>query len=169
MATVADTALDPPGAPTPMGGSFACSGRPHPARPHESVPNQRCRSLGLRPQPVTPVTSVPQSGARRVWVRGDSKLVIQQLSGAYKVNSPALLSLHAEARRLAEGFDDVRFEHVTRQANQRADALANQAMNAQGSIADPAKATAAPPSVQSAPGAGASATTAPDHADAERN
>ena len=108
-------------------------------------------------------------GARRVWVRGDSKLVIQQLSGAYKVNSPALLSLHAEARRLAEGFDDVRFEHVIRQANQRADALANQAMNAQGSIADPAKATAAPPSVQSALGAGASSTTAPDHADAERN
>ncbi len=48
--------LDPPGAPTPMGGSFACSGRPHPARPHESVPNQRCRSPGLHQQPVTPVT-----------------------------------------------------------------------------------------------------------------
>jgi len=80
-------------------------------------------------------------GARRVQVRADSKLVIQQLNGTYKVNSPALVSLHAEALRLADGFDDVSFEHVAREANHRADALANQAMDAQGPVTNPIQET----------------------------
>ncbi len=80
-------------------------------------------------------------GARRVQVRADAKLVIQQLNGTYKVNSPALVSLHAEALRLADGFDDVSFEHVAREANHRADALANQAMDAQGPVSNPIQET----------------------------
>ncbi len=80
-------------------------------------------------------------GARQVRVRADSKLVIQQLKGTYKVNSPALQSLHTEALRLADGFDGVTFEHVAREANRRADTLANQAMDVQGPVTDPGQGT----------------------------
>jgi probable phosphoglycerate mutase len=70
-------------------------------------------------------------GARRVTARADSKLVIEQLRGAWKVKHPDLQLLWAEARRLARGFERVTWQHVPRERNRAADALANQAMDAQ--------------------------------------
>jgi ribonuclease HI len=70
-------------------------------------------------------------GARRVRVRADSKLVIEQMKGTWKVRQPHLVPLRDEARRLAGAFDRVSYEHVPRARNQAADALANQAMDAQ--------------------------------------
>jgi ribonuclease HI len=70
-------------------------------------------------------------GARRVRVRADSLLVISQLKGRWKVREAHLQPLWAQARRLAGGFERVAFEHVPRERNRAADALANQAMDAQ--------------------------------------
>jgi probable phosphoglycerate mutase len=78
-------------------------------------------------------------GARRVQVRLDSQLVVRQLTGAWQVKTAALQSLFAEARRLVDEFEQVRFEQVPREENRRADALANQAMNQQGQVPDPAQ------------------------------
>ena len=80
-------------------------------------------------------------GARRVRVRADSLLLVEQLRGVYKVKSAGLQPLWAEARRLAASFDQVTFEHVPRARNRRADALANQAMDAQGEAAGPVQGT----------------------------
>lgn len=107
-------------------------------------------------------------GARRVVVRADSKLVIRQLSGDYKVQSPALVPLHAKARQLTDGFDEVTFEHIAREANQRADRLANRAMDDQGEVPDPTKAAAAHPPTEDAGATQTSASTVPDGADAAR-
>jgi single stranded DNA-binding protein len=96
-------------------------------------------------------------GARRVHVRADSKLVIQQLKRTYKVNSAALVPLHTAALQLAEGFEAVSFEHVSRDDNQAADRLANQAMDVQGPVTDPDKETAQPSA--DAPTAAASTAT----------
>jgi probable phosphoglycerate mutase len=81
-------------------------------------------------------------GASRVEVRSDSQLVIRQLTGVWQVKTGALQPLWAQANDLAEGFDQVRFTQVRREENRRADALANQAMNAQAQLADAAKAPA---------------------------
>jgi probable phosphoglycerate mutase len=70
-------------------------------------------------------------GARRVRVRADSKLVIEQMKGAWKVRQAHLMPLRDEAKRLAGGFDQVSYEHVPRERNKLADALANKAMDAQ--------------------------------------
>ncbi len=69
-------------------------------------------------------------GARAVHVRSDSKLLIEQLAGRYKVKSPGLKTLHAEAVELARGFDRVTYEHVRREQNVRADELVNLALDA---------------------------------------
>jgi ribonuclease HI len=69
-------------------------------------------------------------GARDVRVRADSKLLVEQLSGRWKVKNPTLIRLHGEARGLATGFDRVRFEHVPRERNTVADALANRGVDA---------------------------------------
>jgi len=76
-------------------------------------------------------------GARRVRLRADSLLLVQQLRGAWKVKNAGLQPLWGEAMRLARGFDRVVFEHVPRSRNRAADALANRAMDAQGKVAEP--------------------------------
>ena len=76
-------------------------------------------------------------GARRVRVRADSLLVINQQKGLWKVKNADLRPLSEEAARLAKGFDRVVWEHVPRERNRHADALANRAMDDQGRVARP--------------------------------
>ena len=64
-------------------------------------------------------------GARSVLLRSDSKLLVEQLSGRFKVKNPMLMRLHAEVRSLLGSFAQVRFEHVPREFNKEADRLAN--------------------------------------------
>jgi ribonuclease HI len=68
-------------------------------------------------------------GARSVVVRGDSKLVIEQLAGRWRVRQPHLQPLHAEARALLVGFERAELEHVRRERNTDADALVNAALD----------------------------------------
>ena len=70
-------------------------------------------------------------GARRVHVRADSLLLIEQLRGRYRVRNAGLQPLFARAQRLARGFERVTWQHVPRERNRAADALANRAMDAQ--------------------------------------
>jgi ribonuclease HI len=58
-------------------------------------------------------------------VKGDSLLVIKQMKGEYKVNSPSILVLHKEATQLKRQFNKITFEHVYRKDNKRADELSN--------------------------------------------
>jgi ribonuclease HI len=64
-------------------------------------------------------------GATDVLVRSDSKLLVEQLSGRFRVKNPTLIRLHGEVRSLMAGFRSVRFEHVPREFNRDADRLAN--------------------------------------------
>jgi ribonuclease HI len=76
-------------------------------------------------------------GARRARVRADSLLVVNQQTGRWKVKNQALRALWAETGRLVGQFEQVTWEHVPRARNRRADALANQAMDAQGTVERP--------------------------------
>ncbi|RDI50084.1 bifunctional RNase H/acid phosphatase [Nocardia mexicana] len=68
-------------------------------------------------------------GAREVDVRMDSKLVVEQMSGRWKVKHAAMIPLADRARRLVAGFDRVEFEWIPRAENSHADRLANEAMD----------------------------------------
>lgn len=68
-------------------------------------------------------------GEHDVLVRSDSQLLVRQMQGRYKVRHPGLQPLHAEAQRLVAAIGRVRFEHVRREANARADQLANRAID----------------------------------------
>lgn len=61
-------------------------------------------------------------------VRLDSKLVVEQMSGRWKIKHPAMAELAAEARDVLTGTP-VRFEWMPRLQNSRADRLANLAMD----------------------------------------
>jgi ribonuclease HI len=75
-------------------------------------------------------------GAKKILVRGDSELVIKQMRGEYRVKNPALKQLYAQAARLADEFDSVRYEHNFREDNSLADRLANLAMDKKTMISD---------------------------------
>jgi ribonuclease HI len=66
-----------------------------------------------------------QMGANRVVLRSDSRLLIEQLAGRFRVKNPTLVRLHSEARAILSGFEDVQLEHVPRELNREADRLAN--------------------------------------------
>jgi broad specificity phosphatase PhoE/ribonuclease HI len=71
-------------------------------------------------------------GADEVAVSMDSKLVVEQMCGRWKVKHPGLAELHQQARALASTFDGVTFGWIPRERNAHADRLANEAMDAAG-------------------------------------
>ena len=65
-----------------------------------------------------------------ITIKMDSKLVIEQLSGNYKVKHPNLIPRYLEIKNLiARHYTNVSFEHVRREFNKDADELANRAMD----------------------------------------
>jgi ribonuclease HI len=69
-------------------------------------------------------------GASRVILRSDSKLLIEQLAGRYRVRAAHLQDLHRAVMGQVVTFREVRFEHVRRERNQEADRLANAGVDA---------------------------------------
>jgi ribonuclease HI len=59
----------------------------------------------------------------------DSKLVVEQVCGRYKVRHVDLQPLHQQALGLLRAFPRVNVTHVPRERNKGADALANRAID----------------------------------------
>ncbi|WP_433679661.1 bifunctional RNase H/acid phosphatase [Nocardia sp. CA-119907] len=78
---------------------------------------------------IAGLEAAAELGARVVSVRMDSKLVVEQMSGRWKVKHPAMIPLADRARRLVAGFDTVTFTWIPRAENSHADRLANEAMD----------------------------------------
>src|SRR5260370_27207712 len=68
-------------------------------------------------------------GIRALRVESESELLVKQMRGQYKVKSAELRPLFERARKRAQSFDSFRIEHVYRETNAEADALANEALD----------------------------------------
>jgi ribonuclease HI len=68
-------------------------------------------------------------GIKEINVEGDSMLVIKQMKGEYKVKSENLIKLYNEAKGLEKEFNIIKFTHIYRENNKRADELSNMAIN----------------------------------------
>ena len=68
------------------------------------------------------------SAQATVHVRMDSKLVVEQMSGRWKIKHPDMQTLAKRARELIAGHQ-VTFEWIPREDNARADAAANEALD----------------------------------------
>lgn len=70
--------------------------------------------------------------ATQIELRADSKLVIEQLSGNYKIKNEGLKVIAREIFSLVENWKgNITFTHVYRESNTIADALSNKAMDLQ--------------------------------------
>lgn len=92
---------------------------------------------------IAGLEAAAELGARVVAVRMDSKLVVEQMSGRWKVKHAAMIPLADRARRLAAGFDQVSYRWIPRAENSHADRLANEAMDDGGLIEEVHEAVAA--------------------------
>lgn len=62
-------------------------------------------------------------------VQGDSKIIIGQVEGLYKVKSDELKPLYENVKELEKNFDLITYEHIYRQFNKFTDSLVNEALN----------------------------------------
>ena len=86
-----------------------------------NVAEYRGLILGLR--------RAAELGAEELEVVADSELIIRQLTGIYRVRSPVLQELHAEAMALLKGFGKVKLRHIPREENIEADEMSNRAID----------------------------------------
>ncbi|MCP2195783.1 putative phosphoglycerate mutase [Williamsia deligens] len=108
-------------------------------------------------------------GADEVSVRMDSKLVVEQMSGRWKVKHPDMIPLAQRAQAIVADLSHVDFTWIPRKQNSHADRLANEAMDAQadGQVATtpepaaPAEKTAPAPTAAPAEKAAQTAPSAP--------
>ncbi|WP_435363194.1 ribonuclease HI [Haloarchaeobius sp. DYHT-AS-18] len=62
-------------------------------------------------------------------IRGDSELIVKQVRGEYDTNNPTLREKRVTVRELLSNFDSWTLSHVPREINERADNLANEALD----------------------------------------
>jgi len=70
-----------------------------------------------------------QKQLKHLKINCDSELVVKQMQGRYRVQSPYLKPLFESARKLAGQLDAFSIHHIPREQNHKADCLANQAMD----------------------------------------
>ncbi|WP_135827982.1 ribonuclease HI [Halorussus halobius] len=68
-------------------------------------------------------------GFDSVELKGDSELIVKQVTGAWNTNDPELREYRVTVRELLDDFDDWDLAHVPREINERADELANEALD----------------------------------------
>lgn len=68
-------------------------------------------------------------GITALRIQSDSELLVRQMQGRYKVKSADLKPLHERARKLSRQLAYFQIEHVRRELNRDADALANVALD----------------------------------------
>ena len=64
-----------------------------------------------------------------IHVYADSKLAVEQISGSWKVKNENIKPLYARVKEIIKHFDNISFNHIERSCNQKADALANHALD----------------------------------------
>ena len=90
------------------------------------VSNNQAEYLGV----ILGLSEARRLGVQNVLVLSDSKLVVEQMSGRWKVKHPIIARLHAQALEVADGFQTCSFEHIPREQNEAADALADSVLAA---------------------------------------
>jgi len=104
---------------------------------HQNVLAERKESIGRATNNVAEyrgliagLEAAAEAGATEVAVSMDSKLVVEQMTGRWRVKHPDLIPLNQRAKDVAAQFDRVTYAWIPRAKNSHADRLANEAMDA---------------------------------------
>ncbi len=78
---------------------------------------------------IRALEAADEYGFDAIDVRGDSELILKQVRGEWNANDPTLREKRVRVRELLERFDRWSLAHVPREINERADDLANEALD----------------------------------------
>jgi len=78
---------------------------------------------------ITALEKAVSLGARQVILKSDSKLIVEQINGRYKIKNTALRPLYQEIVRLTGSLENITISYVPRSRNAEADKLANKALD----------------------------------------
>jgi ribonuclease HI len=95
------------------------------ARPLGRATNNVAEYSGL----ILGLEEAKRRGATAVDVRMDSKLVVEQMRGLWRIKHPGLKPLALRAGELLASFPEREIRHVRREENSLADALSNRAID----------------------------------------
>ena len=105
-------------------------------------------------------------GIKALRIRSDSELLVRQMQGRYKVKSADLKPLHERASKLSRQLEYFVIEHVPREMNRDADALANLALDSSGTLSTETRTS---PQVHSGTAAAAGSPAPQSSAGSSRN
>jgi ribonuclease HI len=122
--------------PASLGAALYDLSRPD-ARDHRAAPDASISEyLGIQTNNVAEYTGTLRAlelarelGASEVHLLLDSKLIVEQLAGRWRVKDAKLIPLWSASRGVLNGFRRWTAEHVPRAQNSVADALANAAID----------------------------------------
>ncbi|GLJ10602.1 hypothetical protein SUGI_0131580 [Cryptomeria japonica] len=101
-------------------GSVICELKEGVGRATNNVAEYRAVILGLK--------VALSRGIQKIHVQGDSNLVCMQIQDLWKIKSQNIAELFEEAKELKSKFKEFRINHIYREFNGKADALANAAI-----------------------------------------
>ena len=67
-----------------------------------------------------------EKGVRKIFIEGDSQLILFQLQGRWKIKDTYLKQIHDQIRGLLENFETVACRHIYREMNTHADRLSKE-------------------------------------------
>ena len=70
----------------------------------------------------------------KVEIRMDSELVVNQLNGKYKIKEKSLIPFFIEIWNLKINFGEIKFIHIPREENKRADRVVNRELDSRNSL-----------------------------------
>ena len=122
--------------PASLGAALIDGSRPDALSPSAPPDASISEALGRQTNNVAEWTGVVEAlklaqrlGAQRVDLLLDSKLIVEQLHGRWRVKDAKLQPLHAESKAMLGGFTRWTANHVPRAQNSTADRLANEALD----------------------------------------
>ena len=122
--------------PASAGAALIDLSRPDARDPRATPDATISEFLGVQTNNVAEYTAVVRAvalarelGAREVVMLLDSKLIVEQLAGRWRVKDAKLIPLWEDARRTLRGFERWSATHVPRAQNSLADALCNEAID----------------------------------------
>ncbi len=122
--------------PASLGAALYDLARPDARDPRAKPDASISEYLGVQTNNVAEYTGTVRAlelaselGAREVHLLLDSKLIVEQLAGRWRVKDAKLIPLWAACRQVLAGFERWSATHVPRAQNSIADALANDAID----------------------------------------
>jgi len=88
---------------------------------------------------ITGLEEVAGFAADHVDIKTDSKLMVEQIQGNYRVRNANLKPLFEKATRLLSTYKTYTISHIPRQQNSPADSLANRALDNRHAVQFPAR------------------------------